>query len=67
MIIRSDPAIVEIHPTENHSDYLGVCNWHCPNNSFLNTNPRITAEVYRYQLDEMHTHLQKMWPALVYR
>ena len=33
--------------------------------SFLNANQSITAEVYCNQVDEMHSYLQEMWPALV--
>ena len=33
--------------------------------SFLNANQGITAEVHCNQLDEMHSCLQEMWPALV--
>ena len=52
-----------------HPQKIMVTVWWCAKDvvhySFLNANQSITAEVYCNQLDKMHSHLQKMWPALV--
>ncbi|KAF2362312.1 Transposase type 1 [Trinorchestia longiramus] len=69
--LNRDEAPKHFPKQKFHPQKITVTVWWCAigvvHYSFLNVNQSIAAEVYCNQLDEMHTHLQKMWPALVNR